>query len=96
MRKPVQNPCRSCVHELWGPYRGKPVQCGLSPNGTRGENRAKPARSGVLRVQVSRKPDEAAEALERLFGPVRRLELFARCRRSGWDAWGNELPLDDA
>jgi N6-adenosine-specific RNA methylase IME4 len=43
------------------------------------------------RREHSRKPDEAYEALERLFGPVRRLELFARERRSGWEAWGNEV-----
>lgn len=39
----------------------------------------------------SRKPKEAYAMLERLFpGPY--LELFARERREGWDAWGNELP----
>jgi site-specific recombinase XerD len=29
--------------------------------------------------------------LERPFGEVRRLELFARCVRPGWMPWGNEL-----
>lgn len=48
----------------------------------------------ALRREHSRKPDEASEALERLFGPVRRLELFARRRRPGWESWGNELPLE--
>ena len=43
------------------------------------------------RREHSRKPDEAAEALERLFGPVRRVELFARHQRPGWDVWGSEL-----
>lgn len=43
------------------------------------------------RREHSRKPDEAADALERLFGPVRRIELFARQRRPGWTTWGNEL-----
>lgn len=43
------------------------------------------------RRQHSRKPDEAFEALEKLFGPVSRIELFARQRRAGWAAWGNEL-----
>jgi N6-adenosine-specific RNA methylase IME4 len=37
------------------------------------------------------KPDEAYEALERLYGDVRRLELFARRRRPGWTVWGNEV-----
>jgi N6-adenosine-specific RNA methylase IME4 len=44
------------------------------------------------RREHSRKPDEAAEALERLFGPVSRIELFARHERLGWTTWGAELP----
>lgn len=32
------------------------------------------------------------QALEHLFGPVRRLELFARRHRAGWTCWGNQLP----
>jgi N6-adenosine-specific RNA methylase IME4 len=46
----------------------------------------------------SEKPDIAMESLERLFGPVRRLELFARKHRKGWTGWGNQLrplPADD-
>lgn len=39
------------------------------------------------------KPDEAYEALEQLYGDVRRLELFARCLRPGWTVWGNEIDL---
>ena len=49
------------------------------------------------RREHSRKPDEAFEQLERLFDPVRRLELFARSLRPGWEVWGNEIdqPLLD-
>jgi hypothetical protein len=39
----------------------------------------------------SRKPNEAYTAQERLYGEVRRLELFARPVRPGWTAWGNEI-----
>ena len=39
----------------------------------------------------SRKPDEIREHIVRLFGDVSRIELFARQRFEGWDAWGNEL-----
>jgi N6-adenosine-specific RNA methylase IME4 len=46
------------------------------------------------RREHSRKPDEAYEALERLFGPVRRIELFARHHRDGWTPWGNEASED--
>jgi N6-adenosine-specific RNA methylase IME4 len=38
----------------------------------------------------SRKPDEFYERVEQ-FAPGPRLDLFARHRRLGWDAWGNEL-----
>ncbi len=41
----------------------------------------------------STKPDEVAARLERLFGDVRRIELFARRHRPGWTCWGNELSL---
>jgi N6-adenosine-specific RNA methylase IME4 len=44
------------------------------------------------RREHSRKPAEVLARLERLFGPsVRRLELFARERRPGWEPWGLEV-----
>lgn len=52
---------------------------------------------GVPRLLVapvsrhSQKPEEARVRLERLFGEVSRVELFARSRRPGWEAWGNEV-----
>jgi N6-adenosine-specific RNA methylase IME4 len=42
----------------------------------------------------SAKPLIFYHLLERLFGEVPRVELFARKIRHGWDAMGNELPLD--
>lgn len=39
----------------------------------------------------SRKPAEAAEGLEEMFGDVTRLEMFSRTPRQGWSAWGNEV-----
>lgn len=39
----------------------------------------------------SRKPDEAFAAAERLMPNARRLELFSRQTRAGWDVWGNEV-----
>jgi N6-adenosine-specific RNA methylase IME4 len=38
----------------------------------------------------SRKPDEAYAAIERMFPGMRRVEIFARGPRVGWDVWGNE------
>lgn len=39
----------------------------------------------------SRKPDEQYAKIGRLYPEGRRLELFARQRWPGWDAWGNEV-----
>ena len=39
----------------------------------------------------SRKPDGAYDKIEAMCGDVPRIELFARRRRPGWDAWGNEI-----
>jgi N6-adenosine-specific RNA methylase IME4 len=40
------------------------------------------------------KPVELYEYLERAYPGARKLELFARSRRKGWDAWGNEVVSD--
>ncbi len=39
----------------------------------------------------SQKPDEVRQGIVELIGDVPRIELFARQRVEGWDAWGNEL-----
>jgi N6-adenosine-specific RNA methylase IME4 len=39
----------------------------------------------------SEKPAEVREKIVRLFGDLPRIELFARQRVEGWDAWGNEV-----
>jgi N6-adenosine-specific RNA methylase IME4 len=62
--------------------------------GTRGKPKrvARDVRELVIapRREHSRKPDEVAAGIERLVsGP--HLELFARQRRPGWDAWGDEV-----
>lgn len=38
----------------------------------------------------SAKPAEAAEAIERMYPELRKVELFCRSPRKGWDAWGNQ------
>ena len=37
------------------------------------------------------KPDEARQRIVQLVGDVPRIELFARQRAPGWDAWGDEI-----
>jgi len=39
----------------------------------------------------SRKPDETRHKIVKLMGDLPRIELFARQRYEGWDAWGNEV-----
>jgi N6-adenosine-specific RNA methylase IME4 len=41
----------------------------------------------------SHKPEEQFAIIERI-SPPEYLELFARRRRAGWDAWGNEVASD--
>ena len=43
------------------------------------------------RGQHSRKPNEQYDLIERLFGDLPRIELFARRGVVGWDAWGNQV-----
>lgn len=42
----------------------------------------------------SKKPEEARRRIERLMGDAPRVELFARQKTPGWDAWGNEVDSD--
>jgi len=39
----------------------------------------------------SRKPDEVRIRIEKLYGKLPRIELFARERVEGWDCYGNQL-----
>ena len=43
------------------------------------------------RREHSRRPDEVAEWIEALYPNARKLEMFARETRLGWDAFGNEF-----
>ena len=48
----------------------------------------------VFKEQVkkhSQKPEIAYEIIEKLYPNTNKLELFARNKREGWDAWGDEI-----
>ena len=68
--------------------------------GTRGKMKRRVASVPQLLVspvrQHSRKPEEARDRLERLFGDVSRLEMFSRESAPGWTAWGLETGKFDA
>ena len=46
------------------------------------------------RGKHSAKPKEIRQEIVKLIGDVPRIELFARDKEKGWDAWGNEIESD--
>ena len=46
------------------------------------------------RLKHSEKPELFRQLIEK-FGAEPRIELFARRRIGGWDAWGNEVPKEE-
>ena len=48
----------------------------------------------------SQKPEISYQIIKRLFPKAKKLEMYARVKRDGWDVWGNEvkcdIELDDA
>lgn len=74
---------RNCTEHLLLGTRGKaPVLCKNQIN------------FGVFPIQDhSHKPEECYQIIQRV-SPGPYLELFARRRQPGWDAWGNEIDSD--
>lgn len=66
--------------------------------GTRGKMQKRVLSRSVRQVcdarlgRHSEKPAEIRGRIIELFGDLPRIELFARQRHPGWDAWGNEVP----
>lgn len=56
--------------------------------------------AGIYQTQLhprerhSKKPDIFKDEICKLFGDIRRVELFAREKTEGWDVWGNEVDSD--
>lgn len=51
----------------------------------------------VIRAPIgkhSSKPDYVRDQIEKWFPNVRRLEMFSRLKRPGWDVFGNEVEYD--
>lgn len=44
-----------------------------------------------MRRKHSQKPDEVRLRIERMFPTQKKLEMFAREKKEGWDVWGNEV-----
>jgi N6-adenosine-specific RNA methylase IME4 len=45
----------------------------------------------IERGKHSEKPDAFADMIAAMFPNTPKLEMFARCARDGWDAWGNQV-----
>lgn len=46
------------------------------------------------RQEHSRKPDESYERIEAMYPNLKKIELFARRKRQGWQSWGNQIESD--
>ena len=46
------------------------------------------------RGEHSKKPEKVRDLIVELCGDIPRVELFARKKSDGWDAWGNEVESD--
>jgi site-specific DNA-methyltransferase (adenine-specific) len=46
------------------------------------------------RTKHSKKPQEVADLITRMFPAGEKIELFARDAKPGWDVWGNEIQND--
>ena len=71
---------------------------GLTARGSRLINMIETVENAVidgLAREHSRKPDEAYSLLEALVPDARRADVFARQRRPGWDAFGDQLDKFD-
>lgn len=68
---------------------GEPFLIGVRGKGIKTSRSVRSVIMGRAR-EHSRKPDEAITAIENLVPNARRIELFSREARPGWDAWGNE------
>ena len=74
--------------------------CLLFKKGKIPEGKIKGQKNGVkqfyeeLSVKHSKKPDEIRNRINKLFPNSNKIELFAREKVEGWDAWGNEVKSD--
>lgn len=78
-------------------YRGMTEHCifavrGKIPYATTAEGKRAQGVTGFAapRTRHSAKPEEMRRMIE-IVSPSPRIELFARARHPGWDAWGNEV-----
>lgn len=90
---------RSGMEQCWLATKGSPK---LAHPPTESRVEGAKGLKGIKRVTVpqvihaplrehSRKPDEVARSINKLFGDVSRCELFAREHNNGWESWGEQV-----
>jgi len=95
---------------LWGegsPFFGvgyytksNPEVCLLATRCKKGGSVMKPERNDVSNLIIaprrkhSQKPWEAHFRIEAMYPNTKKVELFARDKRHGWNSWGNEIESD--
>ncbi|MBN2155549.1 MAG: hypothetical protein JW776_05865 [Candidatus Lokiarchaeota archaeon] len=66
----------------------------LGTKGTMGKYKLKNNIKGLVeavRTKHSKKPEEVRKRIDRLFGHLEKIELFARKEVTEWDVWGDEI-----
>jgi len=89
-----QNPSGNGIYSGLGHWtNGNAELCLFGKRGRGCKRIAKNVKQIVIapRSRHSAKPDEVRERIVRLVGDLPRVELFARVKAVGWDAWGNEI-----
>lgn len=83
---------------FWGMGRWTRANAELCLMATKGKpKRISAAVHSVVYTPIerhSKKPDEVRQRIVKLLGNLPRVELFAREKTDGWDAWGNEVESD--
>jgi N6-adenosine-specific RNA methylase IME4 len=86
---------RECTEMVFVATRGKPAWDDSFCAKTRGlVDTDDTAQAGIIDAAArehSRKPDDIYRIAEGFMPHARRIDVFGRERRSGWDVWGNEV-----
>jgi len=92
--KYTKNPILACGY--W--TRSNAEICILATRGKDYPRRISKSISQIViteKQEHSRKPDIVRQKIVELMGDLLRIELFARTKVEGWDAWGNEVPKEE-
>lgn len=91
-----QNPKGEGIYSGLGHWTNQNAELCLLAKRGKPRRLAKNVKQVILapRGRHSEKPKEVRERVVNLLGDLPRIELFARQRVPGWDAWGNEVESD--